>query len=128
MLTNDEEPRTRRWTQWVGPAVTAPIAALSQLPSSTSLRVPNPPAFLVLSIVFSAFQGGPASWLISAVVAWAYVTLFFSDPGQPFVYTDENLRRVIVWALTMPATAALVDLADAAIYAAKQAGRNRAGY
>lgn len=103
MLTNDEEPRTRRWTQWVGPAVTAPIAALSQLPSSTSLRVPNPPAFLVLSIVFSAFQGGPATGLIS-------------------------LRRVIVWALTMPATAALVDLADAAIYAAKQAGRNRSGY
>jgi PAS domain S-box-containing protein len=85
-------------------------AALSQLLSNTSLRVPNPPAFLVLSIVFSAFQGGLASGLISAVVAWAYVTVFFSNPGQPFVYTDENLRRVIVWAITMPAMAALVGV------------------
>jgi PAS domain S-box-containing protein len=85
-------------------------ATLSQLLSNTSLRVPNPPAFLVLSIVFSAFQGGLASGLISAIVAWAYVTLFFSNPGQPFVYTDENLRRVIVWAITMPAMAALVGV------------------
>jgi len=110
MPAKDEEPRARRWTQWVGPALTVLTAALSQLLSNTSLRVPNPPAFLVLSIVFSAFQGGLASGLISAIVAWAYVTLFFSNPGQPFVYTDENLRRVIVWAITMPAMAALVGV------------------
>jgi len=100
----------RRGAEWVGPAITIVIAALSQFLADTPLRVPNPPAFLVLSIVFSAFQGGLAAGLLSAIIAWAEVALFFSNPGESFVYTDENLRRVIVWGVTMPATAALVGL------------------
>lgn len=58
-----ELSRPRRWAQWIGPAITVLTAALSQWLSNTSLRIPNPPAFLVLSIVFSAFQGGRLSAL-----------------------------------------------------------------
>jgi len=94
--------------QWFGPALTLVVALLSQLLAASPLRVPNPPALLVLLIVYSAFQGGLTAGLVSAVVSWIYVAFFFSNPGEPFVYTDENLRRVVLWALAMPAMAALV--------------------
>src|SRR5262249_40572574 len=41
-------------------------------------------------------------------VAWAYTAYFFSQPGQPFRFDEENLRRVALWGLTMPLTAFLV--------------------
>ncbi|MEK7326501.1 MAG: ATP-binding protein [Chloroflexota bacterium] len=99
-----------RWGQMIGPATTVLVAAVTEILSGTTFRVPNPPAFLLLSLVFAAFTGGLGSGLISAAVAWLYTAYFFSLPGQPFQYADEILRRVVVWALTMPATALMVGL------------------
>lgn len=99
------------WTtrkRWLGPALTIVVALLSQLLAESPLRVPNPPALLVLLIVYSAFHGGLAAGLLSAVAAWIGIAFFFSGPGQPFTYTDENLRRVLLWALAMPAMAVMV--------------------
>ncbi len=74
------------------------------------LRIPNPPAILILCVVLSAFSGGLLSGVVSAGIAWLYIAYFFSIPGHPFQYTDENLWRVIVWALTTPATALMVGI------------------
>lgn len=99
-----------RWGQMIGPAATVLVAVVTSMLSGTTFRVPNPPALLLLSLVFAAFSGGLGSGLISAALAWLYTAYFFSLPGQPFQYADENLRRVIVWAVTMPATALMVGL------------------
>jgi PAS domain S-box-containing protein len=102
-------PLNRR-DRLIGPALTLILAALIELLSGTAFRIPNPPAFLVLAIVFSAFQGGLGAGLTSAVIAWLYITYFFSLPGQPFQYSDADLRRVVVWAAALPVTAALVGV------------------
>lgn len=76
----------------------------------TGIRIPNPPAILILCVVSSAFRGGLFSGAISAGVAWLYIAYFFSIPAHPFQYTAENLARVAVWALTTPATALMVGI------------------
>lgn len=93
-----------------GPIITLALAALTELLIGTQLHIANPPAFFILAIVFSAFSGGLKPGLISAAIAWVYVAYFFSQPDQPFHFTDENLRRVIVWAFAMPLTAFMVGL------------------
>jgi PAS domain S-box-containing protein len=98
------------WARIGGPIITLALAVLIELSGSTSLHVTNPPAFFVLAIVFSAFRGGLRPGLISAAVAWVYIAYFFSRPDQPFQFSDENLRRVIVWAFVMPLTAFMVGL------------------
>lgn len=70
--------------------------------SGSSLRIPNPPAILLTMVIYSAFVGGTARGLISALIAWVYIAYFFSRPGEPFHYDAENFRRVIVWALSIP--------------------------
>lgn len=96
------------WTWTSGPLLTLGAIGAIALAYHLGLKIPNPPAFLVLAIVFSAYAGGLVPGLISAALAWSYTYFFFALPGQPFHHTDENLRRVIVWAITMPATAILV--------------------
>jgi PAS domain S-box-containing protein len=70
--------------------------------------IPNPPAILLLALVFSAYTGGTLAGLASAAITWLYIAVFFSIAGRHFHYTDENVRRVLVWAITLPATALLV--------------------
>src|SRR5262249_27234809 len=90
------------------PALTVALVVLIELLAPTPLRLSNPPALLMLAIVFSAFSGGLGPGLASAVVACTYTAYFFSQPGQPFPFDEENLRRVALWGLTMPLTAFLV--------------------
>ncbi len=96
------------WAQFSGPLLTLGVIIAHMLAYRVGVDIPNPPAFLILAIVFSAYAGGLGPGLISAALSWAYIYFFFSLPGQPFLHTDENLKRVIVWAVTMPATAILV--------------------
>ena len=96
------------WFRISGPLLTLGVMAAHSQAYRVGLEIPNPPALLVLAIVFSAYSGGLVPGLISAALSWAYIYFFFSIPGQPFSHTDENLKRVIVWAITMPATAILV--------------------
>src|SRR3989304_3800625 len=46
----------------------------------------------------------------SDLLAWLYIAWFFSLPGQPFDYSDENLLRVLVWGLSMPFMAWMVGI------------------
>lgn len=102
--------KTRLWREVSGPVLTLGVAAIIEGLSRTAFKIPNPPAFLLLMVVFSAFRGGLRSGLISTALAWAYFAYYFSIPQQPFHYTDENLRRVFVWLLTTPAIALIVGM------------------
>ena len=96
------------WTRTGGPLLTLGMIGILVLTYRTGLEIPNPPAFLVLAIVYSAYAGGLVPGLASAVLACIYTCYFFSVPGQILHFSDENLRRIIVWGITMPAIAILV--------------------
>ena len=99
-----------RWKVLGGPLLTLSAAAAVELLKRVGIEIPNPPAILILAVVFSSFNGGLRSGLASAAVAWLYFAYFFSIPGQPFQYTDENLRLALVWAVSTPAMAAMVGV------------------
>ncbi len=96
-------------TRLAGPAITLAVA-FAFLLTQTLYRMPNPPAVLVLAIVFSAFYGGLASGLLSAAIAWAFVAVHFSDPGAYFHYSPENFARIVTWGVSMPLTAVMVGM------------------
>jgi PAS domain S-box-containing protein len=102
--------KTRFWREATGPLLTVSVAAVIELLSRTPFKIPNPPAFLLLMVVFSAFRAGLRSGVISALAAWGYFAYYFSEPWQPFHYTDENFRRVLVWLAATPAIALLVGM------------------
>ncbi len=102
--------KTQLWPQLGGPLLASGVAAVIALLSRGVLTIPNPPAILLLIVVFSAFIGGVRSGLVTALIAWLYFAYFFSIPGQPFHHTAENLRRVIVWAVTTPVMAIMVGI------------------
>ena len=102
--------KAKLWSHVGGPLLAAGAASAIELLSRGPFKIPNPPAFLLLIVVFSAFIGGVRSGLITALIAWLYFVYFFSTPGQPLLYTAENLRRVIVWAVTTPTMAIMVGI------------------
>lgn len=96
------------WTQLSGPLLTIGVITAHMLAYRVGIDIPNPPALLVLALVFTAYIGGLIPGLISAALAWLYIDFFFSIPGQPLHHSSENLNRIIVWGITLPATALLV--------------------
>ncbi|MBI3546050.1 MAG: EAL domain-containing protein [Gammaproteobacteria bacterium] len=87
----------------IGPAlVLACVVVIDIFLRAWSFKIPNPPAILILIVVFSAFYSGLRSGLVSAVMAWFYFAYFFSTPGAIFHYSNENLWRVVLWGITTP--------------------------
>lgn len=91
-----------------GPLLVALAIAAHELLALAGLKIPNPPAILLLIVAFAAYYGGTISGLTSAGVAWLYIAYFFSIPHQPFQYTGENLTRVVMWGVTTPAMAVMI--------------------
>ncbi len=100
----------RGWQQFGGPLLTLGVIIVIQLLSRTPLSLPNPPAIVLIIVVFSAFIGGIRPGLASAIIAWVYFAYYFSNPNQPFSYTDDNARRVLVWLIATPTMALMVGL------------------
>ncbi|MGH7353328.1 MAG: PAS domain S-box protein [Candidatus Rokuibacteriota bacterium] len=96
------------WPDLGGPLLTVGALVTLELLSGSALWIPNPPAVLLLTTVYSAFSGGRRAGLISASITCVYLAYFFSVPGQPFRYTDENLRRAVVWFVTIPLMALML--------------------
>ena len=111
MLTQAERgpaPGTRRrW--WIGILITAAAVGLFEFLSSQLFYIPNP-ALLLIAVVFAAYYGGLGAGMASAAIAWAYIAHFFSIPGQAFHYAGDNLIRVLIWAVTIPAIAIMTGL------------------
>lgn len=107
-MSTGTTPRKRLWQASQGPLITGISALIIAGLDGSPVVLPNPPAILVLALVFSAYSGGIVSGLLSASIAWLFIAVFFSSRGHPFHYTDENFRRVVVWAITMPITALLI--------------------
>ena len=95
---------------WLGVLVTVLVVGMFELLSSHLYYLPSPTATLLLAVVFTAYYGGLAAGLVSALIAWLYFAYFFSIPGQPFHYTSDNLTQILTWALATPAIVAMTGL------------------
>ena len=98
----------RLWPRFGGALLTVCAAAILELVSGTVLRVPNPAAILVLTTVFSTFSGGLRAGLISAAVSWFYLAYFLDEPGPGLAYAGDNLRRLVIWAVSLPAIVVMI--------------------
>src|SRR5262249_36947120 len=96
------------WPRLGGALLTVCAAAALGRGSGTALRIPNPPAILLLTTVYSTFSGGLRAGLISAAVSWLYLAYFFDNPGPGLTYTGDNLRRLIIWAVRLPAIVVVI--------------------
>jgi len=93
-----------------GPLLALVAAGGIELLSRGVFQIPNPPAILIMLVVLSGIMGGFGSGMVTAAIAWLFFAYFFSVPGLPLHYTADNFRRVVVWAVTMPATVVMVGL------------------
>ena len=109
-MRGSDSNKTTFWAELGGPLLALGSVGGIELLELVPFKIPNPPAILLLVVVFSAFTGGLRPGLISAAIAWTYFAYFFSIPKQPFHYTDENFRRVMVWAVTTPTIVVMVGL------------------
>jgi PAS domain S-box-containing protein len=98
----------RFWPRFGGALLTVCAMAALELASGTALRVPNPPAILLLTTVFATFSGGLRAGLISAALSWLYLAYFFDEPGPGLAYAGDNLRRLVIWAVSLPAIVVMI--------------------
>ena len=98
----------RLWPRFGGALLTVCAIAVLEFASGTVLRVPNPPAILLLTTVYATFSGGLRAGLVSAAVSWLYLAYFFDTPGAGFVYTGDNVRRLVIWAVSLPAIVVMI--------------------
>jgi PAS domain S-box-containing protein len=96
--------------QLLGPFLALLTCASLQFLAAKQMGIPNPPAILLLVIVYASFVGGLLSGSISAVIGWLYIAYFFSLPGARFQYTEENLHRVVIWAITISLIVVMVGV------------------
>ena len=53
----------------VGPLLVAAVVLLIELSDAFAIKVPNPPAILVMLVVYSAFSGGFRTGMVSGLIA-----------------------------------------------------------
>ena len=98
----------RLWPRFGGALLTVCAAAVLELLSGTALRIPNPPAILLLTTVYATFSGGRRAGLVSAALSWFYLAYFFDTPGPGLAYSGDNLRRLVIWAISLPAIVVMI--------------------
>jgi two-component system, cell cycle sensor histidine kinase and response regulator CckA len=95
--------------RFTGPLLTVAIGAVIEL-LPAPLRITNPPALFLPVIVWTGFSSGLGPALLAAAIGWTYTAYFFFDPAAPRFFSSDDLRRVVLWAVTMPVTAILVGV------------------
>lgn len=86
----------------------ASVSLLIDLTSRFLFRIPNPPIIYLLAVVYASFRFGLAGGLAGTAISVMYATQFLSIPGQPFMYTQDNLGRLIVLVSVTPLMAIMV--------------------
>jgi PAS domain S-box-containing protein len=99
---------TRLGQQLAGPIITLATASGLELLRHFDIILTNPGVPLTLTIVLSFFLSGSVPGIASAVLAWLYNSYYFSLPGRPFEFTDDNFERVVISGLAIPPLAVML--------------------
>jgi PAS domain S-box-containing protein len=103
-------PPTRLWPTVGGPLLTlATLVGLLAL-APTPWRIPNPAIVFLIPVIYSAYVGGVGPGLVSTALSLVFALLFFSQPGRPFAYTDENLAGVVTIFIATPVIALMTGV------------------
>ncbi|HEY3011899.1 MAG TPA: ATP-binding protein, partial [Gemmatimonadales bacterium] len=98
-----------------GPLLTLTTAILFDQMARHDLPVLHPFAFLLLTVVYSAYIGGLRPGLISGLLTVLYAIHFLSEPRSILHYTPANAYTLLGLGMVVPATVLLVSrLKDAA--------------
>lgn len=103
-----DQKTKRGW--WLGVWSTVLAATLLEVLSSQMYFTPNPPALLLIAVVFAAFQGGMGAGLTSSAIALIYLAHFYALPHQPLHYSGNDLWMVLTWGVAMPAISIMTGL------------------
>ena len=95
----------------LGPLLAGGTVVAIEIADSFGIKIPNPPSLLVMIVVFSAFSGGLKSGLLSYAIACIYFALYYSTPHRPLHYDQDNLLRVLAYAMTTPAMVVMASIA-----------------
>jgi len=107
---NTPAPPRRLWPWVAGPIVTlATLLGLLAI-APTPWRISNPAIVYFIPLIYSAYVGGLGPGMVSAALTLAFAALFFSRPGHPFEYRDEDLSRLVMLAITTPVVTLMVGL------------------
>jgi PAS domain S-box-containing protein len=96
---------TGRWL--AGPLLLVVSVVVLELLKHTPLWLPHPAAFIMPLIIYTGLTNGLGPGLLTGALAWVYFAHHLSIPGAPFDYQEENLRRVAVLAVCVPALAVI---------------------
>ena len=114
-------PGSPPWLEHAGPVATVVLIVALEITAWRPFNIPNPPALLVLTVVFSAFVGSFRAGLISAGLTWIYFCHALGEPGQVLAFNKANLQQLIVWSVVLPLLVIMVGLLRR--HALRQAGR-----
>lgn len=103
-------PQQSQLFRLLGPLLTIASIATFELAEQVGLRIPNPPAILMTLVVFSAFTGGARVGIVSGLITCGYLAIFYSETGIVLRYDEENLLRVLVIAVTVPAIVVMASM------------------
>jgi two-component system, sensor histidine kinase and response regulator len=105
-------PASRRsWTGLFGPLlVVAVICAFELMWRAGRLHPPNPPAILLMIVVFSAFSAGMGYGLASAALVCVYLPFYYYNQERGLSPEDLLLRTIVI-AVTTPAMVVMTSIA-----------------
>jgi signal transduction histidine kinase len=99
-------PLHRWWNLAVVPLGIAMVSALG----AAGINIPNQPGVLLLVVAYCAYRGAVVIGLLGAAMHMLYSAVFFSDAQHLFVYSGDNLARMLVIVLVAPAMGLMVGL------------------
>ncbi|MGH6769316.1 MAG: diguanylate cyclase [Xanthobacteraceae bacterium] len=102
-----------RWRPILGPAITLAVAAATLLIDRLVFHVPNPGAISFLAVAFAAYLGGIASGFAAAAISLAFAAFHLSPPGELLQFTPDDLKRLLVLGVCIPAIAVLTGVLHA---------------
>ena len=105
------EGAARPLPELAGPILILVLALMIEGAYRVGIRVPNPPAILLMVAVASAFASGLRAGLASAAIACVYFARLNVEPEGGRLFTDESLNRVVVFTITTPLIALMAGLA-----------------
>jgi diguanylate cyclase (GGDEF)-like protein len=105
----DASMHSSRWRFIVGPLITVATGIAIMIVDRYVMRVPNPGALHILSILVSAYIGGIIPGLVSAAITLGF-GLTFLRPEELFGLNQHAVFRFVTLLVVAPAAAVIVGL------------------